>query len=138
MGRITVDMHVENADDLSLVAQGLLPANRVRFLDVQALVDTGTNFIGLAASDVARLGLRPVRQRQARTAAGLIVQQIYSGVRVTVEGRDCLSEVVELPDGSPALLGQVPLEVMDFWIDMSNGRLAGNPEHGGQWMADSF
>ena len=47
----------------------------------------------------------------------------------TVEGRDCLSEVVELPDGSPALLGQVPLEVMDFWIDMSNRRLAGNPDY---------
>ena len=138
MGRITVDMHVENADDLAMVARGVLPAQQVRFLDVQALVDTGTNFIGLTASDVSRLGLRPVRQRQARTAAGVIVQQIYSAVRVTVEGRDCLSEVVELPDGSPALLGQVPLEVMDFWIDMSNRRLAGNPEHGGQWMADSF
>jgi predicted aspartyl protease len=138
MGRITVDMHVENADDLSGVALGVLRPDQVRFLDVNALVDTGTNFIGLAASDVARLGLRPIRQRQARTAAGLIVQQIYSAVRVTVEGRDCLSDVVELPDGSPALLGQVPLEVMDFWIDMSNRRLAGNPEHGGQWMMDSF
>ena len=43
-----------------MVALELLPADQVRFLDVQALVGTGTNFIGLAASDVARLGLRPV------------------------------------------------------------------------------
>jgi predicted aspartyl protease len=138
MGRITVAMRVENASDLERVALGVLPADQVRSLDVQVLVDTGTNYVTLAASDVTRLGLRAVRQRQARTAAGLVVQQIYSAVRVTVEGRDCLSEVVELPDGSPALLGQVPLELMDFWIDMTNRRLAGNPEHGGQWMMDSF
>src|SRR5262249_24508270 len=101
-------------------------------------VDTGTNYIGLTTSDVAQLGLRPVRQRRARTAAGPIVQQIYSAVRVTVEGRDCLSEVVELRDGSPRLLGQGPLEIRDFGIGMSNRRLAGNPEHGGEWMMDSF
>ena len=34
MGRITVDMHVENADDLAMVARGVLPAQQVRFLDV--------------------------------------------------------------------------------------------------------
>jgi hypothetical protein len=28
--------------------------------------------------------------------------------------------------------------VLDFWIDMRNGRLTGNPEHGGKWMADQF
>jgi predicted aspartyl protease len=138
VGHIIVEMRVENAGDLSLVALGMLPASQVRTLDVRALVDTGTKYIGLPTSDIVRLGLRPVRQRQARTAAGLIVQQIYSAVRATVQGRDALSEVAELPDGSPALLGQIPLEIMDYWIDMTNGRLTGNPEHGGQWMMDNF
>ena len=75
---------------------------------------------------------------RAPTAAGPGVQQVHSAVRATVENRDCLIEVAELPDGSPPLLGQVPLELMDFWIDMTNKRLAGNPEHGGQWMMDQF
>jgi hypothetical protein len=79
-----------------------------------------------------------VKQRQARTAAGVVVLQIYSAVRVTVQGRDCIIEVAELPDGSPALLGQVPLELMDFWVDTANRRLVGNPEHGGKLMIDSF
>jgi predicted aspartyl protease len=138
VGRVVVDMHVESADDLSLVALGLLTPDKVRSLDVQALVDTGTTYISLTTSDIVKLGLRRVRRRTARTAAGPMVQQIWSAVRITVEGRDCLIEVAEVPDGSPALLGQIPLELMDYWVDMTNGRLAGNPEHGGQWMIDMF
>lgn len=36
-------------------------------------------------------------------------------------------------DRSP-LLGQIPLEMMDWWVDTANQRLVGNPEHGGEWM----
>jgi predicted aspartyl protease len=138
VGRIVVDMRVENGDDLTQVALGLLTAAQVRAIDVKALVDTGATLVCLPTSDIVRLGLRRVRQRQTRTAGGVVMQQIYSPVRVTVQGRDCLVEVGEIPDGSPALLGQVPLELMDYWIDMTNGRLTGNPEHGGKWMADHF
>jgi clan AA aspartic protease len=138
VGRIVVDVHVENADDLSQVALGQLRADQVRSIDVRALVDTGATMLCLPTSNITRLGLRPVRQRRVRTAPGPGVQQVHSAVRVVVENRDCLIEVAELPDGSPPLLGQVPLELMDFWIDMTNKRLAGNPEHGGQWMMDQF
>jgi hypothetical protein len=27
-------------------------------------------------------------------------------------------------------------EMMDWWIDSTNQKLVGNPEHGGQWMAE--
>lgn len=138
VGRILVDVHVENAEDLMLVARGQLPADQVRVHDAQALVDTGATLFSLPSSEIVRLGLRFVRQRTARTAAGVIVQRTFSAVRVTVQGRDCLSEVAELPDGSPALLGQIPLELLDFWIDTKNQRLTGNPEHGGEWMLDQF
>ncbi len=36
------------------------------------------------------------------------------------------------------LLSQVPLEKMDWWIDLNNRRLLGNPEHGGRRMAQVF
>ena len=138
VGRVVVDILVENADDLTQVAVGQLPANQVRHLTLQALVDTGTKGISLSTSIIAQLGLRPIRRRQARTAAGLVMTSFYSAVRVTVQNRDCLSDVAEVPDGTPALLGYIPLEVMDYWIDMENKRLAGNPEHGGEWIDDAF
>src|SRR5205085_309714 len=103
-----------------------------------ALVDTGATYVGLTAKEIKALGLRPIRQRPSRTAAGMVTIQIYSAVRVTVQDRDCLIEVMELPDGSPALLGQIALEMMDFWIDTKQQRLTGNPEHGGQWILDAF
>src|SRR5436190_14964922 len=76
VGRIVVDMHVENADGLSQVALGQIQTAQVRTLDVKALVDTGCSLVALPTSDIKQLALRPVRQRQARTAAGLITQQI--------------------------------------------------------------
>jgi predicted aspartyl protease len=138
VGRIIVDMLVENGDDLSQVALGQLPASQVRSLDVKALVDTGATRVSLPARDIVYLGLRFLRLRRATTAAGPVMQRIFSIVRATVEGRDCLTEVAEVPDGTPPLLGQIPLEQMDFWIDMTGKRLAGNPEHGGEWMGEQY
>lgn len=136
VGRIFVDLHLENVDDLGAAALGYLRPDQVRSLDVRARVDTGCTYVGLSTSDIKHLGLRPVRRRSARTAVGMVVQQICSAVRVTTQGRDCLSEVSEWPDGSPALLGYQPLQALDFWIDMKNERLVGNPEDGGEWMVD--
>jgi len=36
------------------------------------------------------------------------------------------------------LIGQIPLEAMDFVVDRVNRKLAGNPEHRGEWMIDMF
>ncbi len=121
-----------------MVERGALPSHEVRSLETEALVDTGARYVSLPASEIARLGLRYVKSKKARTAAGLVEQRLFSPVRVTVQERDGISEVAELPEGSPALLGQLPLEQMDFWVDMANQKLAGNPEHGGQWMIDMF
>jgi len=138
VGRIVIEMHLENASDLTQVALGLLPANQVRSLTLEALVDTDSLFVSLPPSAIAFLGLRPVRQDWRRTASGRAAPQIYSAVRITVQERECVMEVAEVADGAPAGLGRAALALMDFWIDITNGRLAGNPEHGGQWMIDSY
>ena len=138
VGRITVEMSVENLEDRILAERGSLAASDVRQIDVEALVDTGAKYIGLPEDQVAQLGLRYSYSKRARTAAGVIEQRIFSPVRVTVADRFAISDVAELPEGSPALLGQVALELMDYWIDTTNQRLVGNPEHGGEWMIDQF
>ena len=138
VGRILVQMKVENYGDLEMLHRGALPAEQVRSLELTALVDTGAKYVSLPPSEIARLGLRHLKTKTARTAAGPVEQKIYSPVRVTVQERDAVNDVAELPEGSPPLLGQIPLEQMDFWIDVTNQKLVGNPEHGGQWMIDQF
>ena len=63
---------------------------------------------------------------------------IYGAVRLTVLGRDCIVEAAEIPDDCPVLIGQTPLELLDFVVDPVGQRLIGNPGHGGQQMIDMF
>ena len=75
---------------------------------------------------------------QVRTAADIVSFGIFGGVRLTVQGRDCIAEVCEVPDECPVLIGQTPLELLDFVVDPIGQRLIGNPDHGGQQMIDMF
>jgi clan AA aspartic protease len=136
IGRVFVPVTVENGDDVRLAASGRLSGDQVRRVSMEALVDTGATLLCLPTSIVQQLGLKFDRTRQARTAAGPRTMSIYSGARLEVQGRACNVEVMELPDDSEPLLGQIPLETLDWWVDVVNRRLVGNPEHGGQWMID--
>lgn len=59
-------------------------------------------------------------------------------VRLTIEDRDCPMDVTELPDECPVLIGQLPLEALDFVLDPVNQRLIGNPAHGGEHIIELY
>ncbi len=138
MGRLVVEVVVENVDDLRRAQRGELPAEQVRRLTVPALLDTGATFFCLPEALIAQLGLPFNRERETRTVNGSLTLRVYGGARLTVQGRDCDEEVMALPAERQALLGQIPLEKMDWWVDVNGRKLVGNPEHGGQWMAEAF
>ena len=139
MGKVVVAAKIENLEDLHELEKGRLPADQVRTVEVtNALVDTGASILSIPSKLIAQLGLKPVRKRFARTASGSVEMQVYRAVKLTIQGRDCLSDVLELPDDCPVLIGQIPLEALDFVVDPVNGRLTGNPEHGGEHMVDCF
>ena len=137
MGKVLVAATVENLDDLFAVRKGLLAPDKVRRVEVtDALIDTGATGLMAPTRLVAALGLEPLRIRPARTIAGPAPLQVYRAVRLSVQGRDCISDVAELPDEFGLIIGQVPLELMDWVVDMSGQRLIGNPEHGGEHMVE--
>lgn len=41
-------------------------------------------------------------------------------------------DVMEVADDIPVLIGQLPLEHLDFVFDMRKHELTGNPDHGGE------
>ena len=47
-------------------------------------------------------------------------------------------DVLEVPDGVPPLIGQIPLEHLDFVVDPRNQKLIGNPAHGGVHTYEQF
>ena len=139
MGSVLVTAKIESLEDLYQVERGSLPADQVRRVEVKdALVDTGATILSMPKRLIDQLGLRPVRTRRARSSAGPVTLQVYGAVRLTVEGRDCLSDVAgSAPERCPALIGQIPLELLDFVVDPV-GRRTGNPVHGGEHMLDMF
>jgi hypothetical protein len=137
VGRVVVPVTVENYDDLLLSRRGELPGQQVRRITVDALVDSGATYMCLPMGHVQRLGLAFLRYKDVRSPAGPLRLGLYGPAHVIAQGRDCITEVMAIADERQALLGQIPLEMMDWWIDLTNQKLAGNPEHGGEWMADA-
>src|SRR5262249_35867142 len=96
-----------------------------------ALVDTEVLMLGLPGRLITRLGLTPQGPRTWRLAGGTVTFPIYHPVRLTVGGRDCTCEVMELDDALPVLIGRMPLQMLDLVIDPDARRLVGNPDHSG-------
>ncbi len=139
MGKVIVPTRIESLQDIYEAEKQTLPAEQIRSVEVtDALVDTGATMLSMPRRLVEQLGLRRRRTRTARTSAGTIAFGIYEAVRLTVQGRDCVVEVVELPDDCPVLIGQIPLEALDFVVDPAGQKLTGNPDHGGEQMIDMF
>jgi predicted aspartyl protease len=139
MGKVIVSAKIENLADLNKVWEGELAADQVRRVEVtDALIDTGATMLSLPIRLIQQLGLRRQRTKTAQTSAGVFSFGIYGTVRLTVQERDCVIEVAELPDGCPPLIGQIPLEMLDFVVDLKNRCLIGNPDHGGENMIDMF
>lgn len=139
MGKVLVAAKIENLNDLYEVSKGRLKAEEVRKIEVtDALVDTGAMHLSLPRRFVQQLGLERYRTRKARTSGGIADITMCGMVLLTVQGRDHRMEVAELPDDCPVLIGQIPLETLDFVVDPIHQRLIGNPDHGGEHMIDLY
>jgi len=139
MGKVTVPVKIENISDLYELDKGHRQPDEVRCIEVpDALVDTGATMLSVPKRMIAELGLKRFRPRHARTTSGVSEFGVFGTVQLTVQGRDCRVDVAEVPDECPVLIGQVPLELLDFVVDPAAQRLIGNPEHGGEHMIDLF
>jgi predicted aspartyl protease len=139
MGRVLTEATIENIYDLHEAARGQLPPDRVRRVVVpDALVDTGATILSLPLRLIQQLGLEKKYRKGVRSSAGVSETDVYGTVRLTIQGRDCPTDVLEVADDGPVLVGQIPLEYLDFVVDFRNRRLIGNPEHGGEHMFEQY
>ena len=47
-------------------------------------------------------------------------------------------EATEVPNDSLVHIGRIPLEYMQYVVDMTNHRLVPSPANGGEWILDMF
>ena len=64
--------------------------------------------------------------------------RLFAPVELEIQGRNTQYQVTELPDDLPNIVGQIPLESMDWVIDVAGQRLIGNPAHGGELLHEEF
>ena len=132
MAKVLVTARIENVEDLYAVERGRLRADQVRAVEVaDAVVDSGAVVLSMPSRLIAELGLDPVRWHSKRVRA-------FEAVKLTIQGRDCVSNVIELADDSPVLIGSTSCLAMDWVVDPETNTLCGNPAHGGEWMLEAW
>jgi clan AA aspartic protease len=103
-----------------------------------AQVDTGATLLSVPTKLIGQLGLKRVSTKRVTASSGQTETGLYEAVRLTIQGRSCTMDVLEVPDGVPVLIGQIPLEHLDFVVDLRNRKLIGNPAHGGEHVYEMF
>ena len=138
MGKVVTRIKVANWDDLALLANGAR-TEKPRALETDAVVDTGAVKFYLKSSIIRELGLRPVGEVKTRTMSNRSeARTVFSPVALEIQGRTGRFDVVEIPDALPNIVGQIPLEDLDWVVDCKNQKLIPNPEHMNGELADEF
>lgn len=110
----------------------------VTFDSSDALVDTRATLLALPTRLIRQLGLTKRSTKRVTNTTGIGEVAIYGTGRLTIQGRDCPTDVMEGNDQVPVLIGQIPLEHLDLVVDLRSQRLIGNPAHGGEHMYELY
>jgi len=117
-----------NDYEMTQAEAGTLDASKVRTAEIEALVDTGATMMMLPADVVAQLGVPVKGHRKVRYADSRIEEVPWvAGIRIDVRGRNAVISALVGATGSTPLLGQIPLEEMDFVVDPKSRELRPNP-----------
>jgi predicted aspartyl protease len=139
MGRVLTEATIENLKDLWEVENGRLTPEQARRVAVaDALVDTGATTLALPTRLIRELGLKKQYEKRSRASTGTTMVNVYEPVRLTIQDRYFSVDVMEVPDNVPVLIGQIPLEMLDFVVDPQGRRLIGNPAHGGEHVLELY
>ena len=111
MGRVLTEAKIENLKDLWDLERAMISDDKARRVSVSdALVDTGCTLLALPTRLVQQLGLTKTFTKRIRSETGTGEANIFEAVRLTIQGRSCTMDVMEVPDDVPVLIGQLPLK----------------------------
>ncbi|MGK7946212.1 MAG: retroviral-like aspartic protease family protein [Microcystaceae cyanobacterium] len=128
MGKITTTLTITNRIDQANAVQKIISPEQVRSITLDnVLIDTGATTLCLSAEVIATLGLDLLKEVTVETAAGINQARIFQDAKISLMGREGTFECLELPGGSSALLGVIPLEALGIELDLKNQQLVTLP-----------
>jgi predicted aspartyl protease len=129
MGKVTVQIKLTNWGDIELVALGARK-KAPRTVVSEALIDTGATKFHLKPSVITALGLRQIGEGASHTMSNRMEKRrVFSPVELEIQGRTGQFTVIEIPEALPNIVGQIPLEDLDWVVDPKGRKLIANPEH---------
>ncbi len=116
MGKVIERVKLTNLFDLT------------KSVEVDAIIDTGATMLVLPGSIIKQLNLRKMREVNVRYANNTTeVKSIYGIATVLIKGREGEFNVLEEPNGTQPLIGQIVLEQLDLLVDTSTRKVIPNP-----------
>lgn len=124
MGLTYANIELLNAADVYAAGKKQLGTEDIRRVELACLVDTGAVMLIINEDICAALGLERRGTRPSRLADNSILELPVAGpVEVRFEGRFCTTNALVLPGDAEPLLGAIPLEEMDLWVNPNRGAL---------------
>ena len=118
MGKITVNVTLENPNDRAVFERDYGEESAIRRSSLDAIVDTGAVMLVLPQNVVERLGVE-IRQEERPVAGPLTIH---------IGNRFMSTDCVVGPPLSEPLIGQIVLEALDLIADCTNRTLTPRPE----------
>ena len=90
---------------------------RERYVNVDAMVDTGSTYTSLPETLLEELGIEREETDVFELADNRLVEYDLGDIRLRLEGREHYVPVIFAPDNATPLVGAVTLEIMRLGID---------------------
>ena len=133
MGYVFAEVTLKNAYDVGQVVLGDIKESEVRQKNLQALVDTGSNYLVITEELRRELGLRITGKRGVSLADNTrLICDLAEPVEIHWKDRFAIQSALVVPDRPNVLLGAWPLEEMDLIVDPVRQEVTG--AHGDDWV----
>jgi len=118
MGMIYANIELLNATDVELAVRNQIGEDEVRHVKVSGLVDTGSAMMVINEEIRVALSLRIRDNRPSQLADGTkIILPVAGPIEIRYQGRFRTTNALVLSDDSEVLLGAIPMEEMDLWLN---------------------
>lgn len=124
MGLTYANIELVNNADAEDFRRKRIGEDEIRQITVHAMVDTGSIMLCINETIKDALGLDIIGKRRSQLANGLILElDVVGPVIVRYLDRDCVTRALLLPDDQEPLLGAIPMEEMDLYVNPARNEL---------------
>jgi len=126
MGNFMEKITLENGRDRLLAKSGGISESQIRTVDVEAVPDTGAWTLIINEETRQWLELATIDRVESTIADGVTAMyDLTEPVAIRWKNRQTIQSAVVIPTVKYILLGAIPLEALDLYVDPVNKKLAG-------------